>query len=148
MRGGSRRPRDGVSEHPGCIGSIVGRTYRVSRRVEEVRTSISSNGVVPSAVNAEVSIGKVTLHAVLESENILAVLDELSNNFIPRQVSRMLIDISIYASRIVAQTIRLRVRLDARYFRGYGPESRGPVRQRAGNTASTTSGLELDGTLW
>jgi hypothetical protein len=59
------------------------RTYGVGRRVEKVGTSISSNGVVTSAVNAKVSSWKIALHAVLEGKNVLAVLDEFGDNLIP-----------------------------------------------------------------
>ena len=125
-----------------------GKTYRVSRRVKEVRTSISSHSVMTSAVNAQISIGKIALHAVLESENIVAVLEELSDDFIPRQIRRILVNISVYASGIISQPISLRVRFDTRYFCGYGPESHSPVGQGSGNAASAASGLELDGTVW
>jgi len=125
-----------------------GKTYWVSRRVEKVRTSISSNGVMTSAMNAKISIREIALHAVLESENIVAVLEELSDNLIPRQIRRILVNISVYAPGIISQPISLRVRFDTRYFRGDGSESHSPVRQGSGNAASAASGVELDGTVW
>ena len=101
-----------------------------------------------SAVNTKVSIGEITLHAVLESENVVTVLEELSNNLIPRQIRRILVNISVYAPGIISQPIRLRVRFDTRYFCGDGPESHSPVGQGSGNAATAASGLELDGTVW
>jgi len=101
-----------------------------------------------STVDAKISVGEIALHAVLEGKNISAVLEQLSDDFISRQVSRVLVNISVYTSGVIAQTVSLRVRFDTRYFRGYGPESRGPVRQGSGNAASTASGLELDGAVW
>jgi len=101
-----------------------------------------------SAMNAKISIREIALHAVLESENIVAVLEELSDNLVPRQIRRILVNISVYASGIISQPIRLRIRFDTRYFRGDGPESHSPVRQGPGNAASAASGLELDGAVW
>ena len=101
-----------------------------------------------SAVNAKVSVGEIALHAVLESKDIVAVLEELSDDLIPRQIRRILIDIPVYTPGIISQPIRLRVRFDTRYFRGDGPESHSPVRQGTGNAATAASGLEFDGTVW
>ena len=44
-----------------------------------------------SGVNTHVLVGVIALHAVLEGEDVFAVLDELGDDFIPRLVSRMLV---------------------------------------------------------
>ena len=101
-----------------------------------------------STVDAKISVGEIALHAVLEGKNISAVLEQLSDDFISRQVSRVLVNISVYTSGVIAQTVSLRVRFDTSHLGRNGPESRGPIRQRSRNTASTASGLELDGAVW
>jgi hypothetical protein len=49
---------------------------------------------VTGAVNAEVFVGEIALHTVLEGENIFAGLDEFSDDFVSRSVSSMLVDIA------------------------------------------------------
>jgi hypothetical protein len=58
-------------------------------------------------MNAKISGWEIALHAVLEGGNVFAVLDELGDDFVPRSISSMLVDIPAQASRIVAQTVSL-----------------------------------------
>lgn len=46
-----------------------------------------------SRVNTHVLVGVIALHAVLEGEDVFAVLDKFGDDFVPRLVSRMLVHI-------------------------------------------------------
>jgi hypothetical protein len=121
------------------------RTYRVGRRVEKVRTSVSTNGVVSCTVNAKISAGEVALHASLEGSNVLAGLNEVRDDFISGIMSSMLVQIAAQTPRIVSQPIFLWVWLDALGLGLDRPNRNGPVCKRARNTTASTPSWKFDG---
>lgn len=86
---------------------------RIGGRVVQIGTSVSTDGVVATAMNTDRAWDEV-LEEILEALDVCTVLEKKGNLLICGLTGSLLADITAQTTRIVSKTVSLRVRFDPR----------------------------------